>query len=112
SLLHSNGSPDAVVVARYRDEFQPSRSRPEPLVVLAVSAICMEDGDRARRLAAERDAESLTLNMAGAPSECRDRLVELAAQVGTADLLILDGSRTYEDRRRSLELLGEAFGLA
>jgi luciferase family oxidoreductase group 1 len=112
SLLHSDGRPDSKLVARYRDEFRPSRSRPEPLVVLAVSAICAEDGDRARRLAAEREAESLTLNVAGAPAECRDRLIELATQVGTADLLILDGCQTYEDRRRSLELLGEALGLA
>jgi luciferase family oxidoreductase group 1 len=48
-FINPGGGPVAV---RYRQEFEPSPSRPVPRVVAAVSAICAETDEEAERLAA------------------------------------------------------------
>lgn len=48
---HMNPRGADAVMARYRQEFQPSDALAEPYAILALSAIAAEDADRARSLA-------------------------------------------------------------
>ena len=49
--------------------------------------------------------------VAGAPDQLRERLEALAGAYGVAELVVLTICETYAARRRSYELLAEAFGL-
>lgn len=48
---HFSASPAAPAVRAYREAFEPSRDFPEPRAILALSVVCAETSDEARRLA-------------------------------------------------------------
>lgn len=48
---HMNPRGAEEAMAAYRDGFRPSAERPRPYAILAVSAVCADDGERARELA-------------------------------------------------------------
>jgi luciferase family oxidoreductase group 1 len=50
--------------------------------------------------------------VAGTPAQCRARLEALAAEYGVNEVLIVTITESWATRRRSYELLAEAFGLA
>jgi luciferase family oxidoreductase group 1 len=49
--------------------------------------------------------------VAGTPAECRERLEALAADYGVEEIVVVTITETVETRRRSYELLAEAFEL-
>jgi len=49
--------------------------------------------------------------VAGTPDECRERLEALARDYGVDEIVVVTITETAETRRRSYELLAEAFGL-
>jgi luciferase family oxidoreductase group 1 len=49
--------------------------------------------------------------VAGTPAQCRARLEALAAEYGVDEVVVVTITESWETRRRSYELLAEAFGL-
>jgi alkanesulfonate monooxygenase SsuD/methylene tetrahydromethanopterin reductase-like flavin-dependent oxidoreductase (luciferase family) len=49
--------------------------------------------------------------IAGTPAQCRARLKALAAEYGADEAMVVCITESWETRRRSYELLAEAFGL-
>jgi alkanesulfonate monooxygenase SsuD/methylene tetrahydromethanopterin reductase-like flavin-dependent oxidoreductase (luciferase family) len=49
--------------------------------------------------------------VAGTPAECRERLEALAADYGVEEIVVVTITETAETRRRSYELLAEAFAV-
>jgi alkanesulfonate monooxygenase SsuD/methylene tetrahydromethanopterin reductase-like flavin-dependent oxidoreductase (luciferase family) len=49
--------------------------------------------------------------VAGTPAECRERLLALAGAYGVEEIVVVTITETAETRRRSYELLAEAFAL-
>jgi luciferase family oxidoreductase group 1 len=49
--------------------------------------------------------------IAGTPAQCRDRLEVLAAEYAVEEVMVVSITESWETRRRSYELLAEAFGL-
>jgi luciferase family oxidoreductase group 1 len=47
----------------------------------------------------------------GAPEQCRDRLIELAARYGVDEVVVVTITYDFKSRLRSYELLAEIFGL-
>lgn len=123
------------VVRAYREGYQPSATNPEPVVALAVGAICADTHEkaelaassvrqwRARGLQGELPHPSaLTLSPAddprarrplaiGTPDEVRTELDELADAFGADELIVVTICHDHAARRRSYELLAKAYGL-
>jgi alkanesulfonate monooxygenase SsuD/methylene tetrahydromethanopterin reductase-like flavin-dependent oxidoreductase (luciferase family) len=49
--------------------------------------------------------------IAGTPAQCRQRIEALAAEYGTDEVMVVSITESWETRRRTYELLAEAFGL-
>jgi alkanesulfonate monooxygenase SsuD/methylene tetrahydromethanopterin reductase-like flavin-dependent oxidoreductase (luciferase family) len=49
--------------------------------------------------------------VAGTPEQCRERLRALAREYGVDEIVVVTITETPETRRRSYELLAEAFAL-
>jgi luciferase family oxidoreductase group 1 len=131
----------AEIAELYRARFQPSRRRSEPEVAVAVSAICAETDEEARRISlsqrmaitllrqgrliavptverAERffedtdpDAGTGRRLVAGSPSTVRAGLEQVAADYGAAEAIVVTITFDHQARRRSYELLATEFAL-
>jgi luciferase family oxidoreductase group 1 len=128
------------VLRLYRESFRPSPEFPEPRAILAHAALVADDDATARRLAAParvafrrlragRPGPIPTIEEAlaeggevaadgtgdrvvvGSPETVRDRLDELLGASGADELMILTTTHGHEERRRSYELLAEAYHL-
>jgi luciferase family oxidoreductase group 1 len=135
-------NPDAAANARlYRERFQPSVRRARPEVTVCVSAICAETEEEARRLASSQrmaitllrqgrliavppvekavaflaaagDTSSGRRVVVGTPEDVRAGLEEVAASYGADEVLVVSIVYEHAARRRSYELIAEAFALA
>lgn len=124
----------------YRERFQPSRRRAQPEVAVCVATICAETDEEAGRLAAsgrmaitllrrgrlvpvppvekalaflEQEGGGVTGRrlVAGSPEVVRAGLEAVAADYGAGEVLAVTIMYDHGARRRSYELVGEAFGL-
>jgi alkanesulfonate monooxygenase SsuD/methylene tetrahydromethanopterin reductase-like flavin-dependent oxidoreductase (luciferase family) len=111
SIFHELSRDDTSLMERYRDEFQPSAARPEPLTCLAVAGVCAETEARARLLAKNSGYTSYVANVVGTPEQCREQMEELARRYGTGELAFLSLCSSHADQLRSLRLLSEAYAL-
>jgi luciferase family oxidoreductase group 1 len=135
-------NPDAAGNARlYRERFQPSVRRAQPEVTVCVSAICAETEEEARRLASSQrmaitllrqgrliavpsvekavaflaeagDTSSGRRVVVGTPDVVRAGLEEVAAEYGADEVLVVSIVHEHAARRRSYELIAEAFALS
>jgi luciferase family oxidoreductase group 1 len=137
-FINADGAP---ITARYRAEFQPGGRLSEPRTAVAVWALAAEDGDAAWRLAAphrmamamlmrgrpipippvekalrfldaEGEAPRRRRIVAGDPATVRTGLEEVAEEYGAEEVIVVTITFDHADRRRSYELIAEAFGLA
>lgn len=133
------------IVNLYRERFVARERLAQPLVVVAVWALCADSDGEAARLAAsarmvamlarrgkftavprvetalrfiERRTRgqgpqaALTKRMVhGSPATVRAELAALARGYGAEELLVVTVTHDHEARRRSYELLSDAFGL-
>jgi luciferase family oxidoreductase group 1 len=127
----------AEIAKHYREQFTPARTLAEPRVVAAVWTLCADTDEEAHRLAsssrmmitllqrgqlipipppdaAQRflEKENVPLNrrlVLGTPEVVRARLEEVAADYGAAELMIVTNTYDHEARRRSFQLVAEAF---
>jgi alkanesulfonate monooxygenase SsuD/methylene tetrahydromethanopterin reductase-like flavin-dependent oxidoreductase (luciferase family) len=128
-------------VADYRDRFVDSERLPAPLVSVGVIAICADTDEEAERLAsssrmmlsllrqgrlieippvgkAQRYLETRTRGnggrraVIGSPDGVRAGLEQVADEYGADELLVLTITFDHAARRRSYELIADAFGLA
>jgi luciferase family oxidoreductase group 1 len=129
------------IAARYRKDFEPSRRRGAPYVAIAVSALCAETDEEAERLASSRRMTSALREsgrliplppvekalaylarhpepsrreqraIVGSPQRVRDGLERVAEAYGADEVLVVTMTHEHEPRRRSYELIAEAFGL-
>lgn len=109
----------------YRKAFVPSALRQKPQAIVAVSVVCAQTEEEARRLAAEgkrNGGESADVKPGGAgtdspvsrdnrligtPDQVRDSLASLKEKYDTDEFLIVSHINDYEKRLRSYELLAE-----
>jgi luciferase family oxidoreductase group 1 len=133
----SSGAP---IARRYRERFERSSRRAEPDVAVAVAAICAESDGEAERLASSRRMtaalrhtgklialppveEALAYLAAhparereqravvGSPETVRAGLEEVAEEYAADELLVVTLTYDHDARRRSYELIAEAFDL-
>jgi luciferase family oxidoreductase group 1 len=131
----------AAIAADYRARFVDSERLAAPIVSVGVIAICADTDEEAERLAASsrmmlsllrqgrlikippvekalRYLESRSPGKSdrraviGAPERVRAGLEAVAAEYGADELLVLTITHDHAARRRSYELIAEAFGLA
>jgi luciferase family oxidoreductase group 1 len=137
-FINPQGAPQ---VAEYRARFVDSERLAAPLVSVGVIAICAETDGEAERLAASSrmmlsllkqgrlieippvekalsyletrtPGKSDRRAVIGSPETVRAGLEEVAAEYGADELLLLTITHDHAARRRSYELVAEAFGLA
>ncbi len=126
----------------YRERFAPSRRRERPEISVCVSAICAESDEQARRLAASQRMAITLLRrgeviavppvekavafleeagvgdaggrrvVVGTPGAVRAGIEAIATEYGAGEVLIVTIVHDHAARRRSYELIAEAFGLA
>ena len=139
-------SPDGVeIVARYREQFIPSRWAPEPRVLVAVWVVCADTDEEARRIASS-SAMAFTLlqrgelipvppidralrflaeqpprsgpplrarrRILGSPSTVRAGIEAVAAEYGADEVMVVTITWDHAARRRSYELIADAFDLS
>jgi luciferase family oxidoreductase group 1 len=130
----------AAIAADYRGRFVDSERLGAPLVSVGVIAICADTDEDAERLASssrmmlsllrqgrlieippiekalryletrERSAGGRRA-VIGAPETVRAGLEQVAAEYGAEEVLVLTITHDHDARRRSYELIAEAFGL-
>jgi luciferase family oxidoreductase group 1 len=130
----------AAIAAYYRGRFVDSERLGAPLVSVGVIAICADTDEDAERLASssrmmlsllrqgrlieippvekalryletrERSAGGRRA-VIGAPETVRAGLEQVAAEYGAEEVLVLTITHDHDARRRSYELIAEAFGL-
>jgi len=131
----------APIAADYRERFTPSTRRAAPHTAVAIWAICADSDEEARRLAtsaamsftmlrrgrlipvpppekAERflraegiDPAGGRRTVVGAPEVVRAGVEEAVAAYGADEAIIVTITHDHGARRRSYELIAEAFGL-
>jgi luciferase family oxidoreductase group 1 len=130
----------AAIVADYRGRFVDSERLPAPRVSVGVIAICAESDEEAERLAASSrmmlsllrqgrlieippvekalryletrsPGKSDRRAVIGAPETVRAGLEEVVAEYGADELLVLTITHDHAARRRSYELIAEAFAV-
>jgi luciferase family oxidoreductase group 1 len=131
----------AAIAADYRGRFVDSERLAAPLVSVGVIAICADTDEEAERLAASSrmmlsllrqgrlieippvetalryletrsPGKSDRRAVIGSPETVRAGLEAVAAEYGADELLVLTITHEHAARRRSYELIAEAFGLA
>ena len=131
----------ASIAADYRGRFVDSERLAAPLVSVGVIAICADTDEEAERLAASSrmmlsllrqgrlieippvekalhyletrsPGKSGRRAVIGSPEQVRAGLEAVAAEYGADELLVLTITHDHTARRRSYELIAEAFGLA
>ncbi len=131
----------AAIAADYRGRFVDSERLAAPLVSVGVIAICADTEEEAERLAASSrmmlsllrqgrlieippvdkalryletrsPGKSDRRAVIGSPEQVRAGLEAVAAEYGAHELLVLTITHDHSARRRSYELIAEAFGLA
>jgi len=127
----------AEIAQLYRDRFVPSRRRATPYVGVAVSVVCAEDDDEARRLASSSRMAMTLLRqgrliavppvgtalaffeeqppptgrraVVGSPDTVRAGVEEVVAEYGADEAMIVTITYDHEARRRSYELVAGTF---
>jgi luciferase family oxidoreductase group 1 len=131
----------AAIAADYRGRFVDSERLAAPLVSVGVIAICADTDEEAERLAASSrmmlsllrqgrlieippvekalryletrsPGKSDRRAVIGSPETVRTGLEAVATEYGAGELLVLTITHEHAARRRSYELIAEAFGLA
>jgi luciferase family oxidoreductase group 1 len=137
-FINPQGAP---IAADYRGRFVDSERPGAPRVSVGVIAICSDTNDEAERLAASSrmmlsllrqgrlipippvdtalryletrtPATSDRRAVIGSPGTVRAGIEEVAAEYGAEEVLVLTITHDHAARRRSYELIAEAFGLA
>lgn len=112
-IARSDGTP---AVAAYREAFQPSTYRAEPVAGIATIALAADTADEAARLAALQprppprpgappDDERFIRRFHGDGPTVRGWLEEKQARTGADELFVMSAGPTLASRIRSLELL-------
>jgi luciferase family oxidoreductase group 1 len=129
------------IAGLYRERFEPSERLPAPRVAVAVWAICADTDEEAQRLAAsnrmtftllrqgrlipipppekalrfleeEGHAPSGRRGVVGSPASVRAGVEVVADSYGAEEAIVVTITYDHAARRRSYELIAEAFGLS
>jgi luciferase family oxidoreductase group 1 len=112
SLAHPQSRHNPAVTACYLEEFRPSAHQAQPELIVAVTGLCAETEQEARRLAgahAEHNRESLAV--LGTPEQCREQMEAIGDRYRARELVFLDLAPDAESRLRGYRLLASAFRL-
>jgi alkanesulfonate monooxygenase SsuD/methylene tetrahydromethanopterin reductase-like flavin-dependent oxidoreductase (luciferase family) len=108
--LFLGGRDDPAVVHAYQAQFRPSRTLRQPRWNVAVSVVCADTEEEAKRLDARYRNPYLVPNVVGDRAQCRASLQEIARRYETDEIIVLSLIPESQARLRSFQLLAE--GLA
>ncbi len=111
SLFHHFSVDETASVEVYRDKFQPSADRSEPLVSVSVAGVCAETQRKAQEVRDQHRNQFIVPTIVGTPRQCREQFEAIAQRYGTRELMFYDVSPDLDARLRSYRLLAEACGL-
>jgi alkanesulfonate monooxygenase SsuD/methylene tetrahydromethanopterin reductase-like flavin-dependent oxidoreductase (luciferase family) len=94
----------------YRRSFRPHGARREPALIIAVGGVCAATSAEAEARV-ERSAGGFVPMVVGDPPRCRERLEELADRFETDEVVFMDLSTSFEQRKATFTLLAEELGL-
>jgi len=100
-----------VVLANYRDGFQPSPELAAPRAAIAVAGVCAPSVRQANE-AVQSWQSNLRPSVVGTARQCRDKLEQLAQMYGVDEIVFLDVTPDSKARRRTYRLLADVFQLA
>lgn len=113
SVHHAVGIDGPAVIKHYKDSFIPSPELAEPAIIVVVRCTCAGTEEEAKRLEA-RMLESTFSNetVVGSPSQCASRIVAVAEEFSTSEVMIIDFIQTDWDARLEMyRLLSRELGL-
>jgi luciferase family oxidoreductase group 1 len=93
----------------YRARFAPSGGVPYAQAIVAVSIICAETNEEARRIDTDLTTRGyLPTNVVGTPAGCRAKLERIARRYGVNELVLATWPAEFEARVRTYELIARA----
>jgi luciferase family oxidoreductase group 1 len=131
----------ATIAASYRERFEAGKRLPEPYLAVAAWALCADTDEEAQRLASSSRMAMALLRQGrliaippvekalrfldehgkslaggrrmvlGAPATVRAGLEEVARDYGAEEVIVVGITHDHAARRRSYELIADAFGL-
>lgn len=114
SVHHGSREIDGPGVMRhYLDSFIPSPEFPEPATIVVVRCICAATEAEARSLEAGFiGAPLLNETVLGTPGRCADRIAEIARELSTTEIMLIDFiEKSWDARLEMYRLLGQELGL-
>ena len=113
SLFHVGAAADPTIITdMYRSNFRPSPIRGgRAQACIAVAGVCADTDAAAQRIASAHTNSFVHLNVIGTPVRWRDELTTLCRRFAVDEVVVLELSRHFEDHRRAIEALAEAFAL-
>jgi luciferase family oxidoreductase group 1 len=105
-------NPEGATIARcYRERFCPSERLKTPHTSVAALAICADTNEEAERLSLGPGAPRGRRIFTGTPERVREALEQLARDYEAEEVLIVNIRQDHGARRRSYELISQAFCL-
>ncbi|MFL5350542.1 MAG: MsnO8 family LLM class oxidoreductase [Hyalangium sp.] len=112
SLAHVQSRDNPAITSIYLDEFRPNAHQPKPEMIVAVSGLCAETEEEARKLALTGiGSMDPALMVVGNPEQCREKLETLAHRYRADEIIFLDVAPDEASRLRGYRLLASALRL-
>jgi luciferase family oxidoreductase group 1 len=116
SVHHAGQEIDGPAILRhYRDSFVPSPEFPEPATIVVVRCICAATAAEARAIETDLVGPPVPSNetILGSPGECAGRILGIANQLCTEEIMVIDFIQRDQDARLEMyRLLSQEFGLS
>jgi luciferase family oxidoreductase group 1 len=110
SILHSPKPPPAEAFAPYLEAFSAAHGG-EPRTCLALTVLCAESEEEARRQLAVAPGFGIGAPVVGAPEGCAEQIRAAAERYGAGEVVLLPVNPTASQERAAVRLLAGALGL-
>jgi luciferase family oxidoreductase group 1 len=93
----------------YRDEFRPAIDLESGITSIGIAGVCAETEAAAKLELARFEGLGVRASIIGTPTQCRERIEEICSIYHTDEAVFLSLGSDFQSRRRSLEMLADAF---